>query len=349
MAPSLATPRLPSQPRPGVGARLLRRIGDAVRNVIAGSLTLAGASRPTGAPQPGFDHAVVGNAEARPAPGRAPRVHRSRTAPPELPSQPAPGGWFARFLCRHYRAVPVNREQFSEDNCAPFTLEEFPGLLPEACAFFNTPLEDLDPEILPPLLRAFAEKVVDLLPPEAGMTDAQELYSTLWGGFAAVLDHARPDDSQGEALDPSPAIASQAVPDASVVARNQQTEASAPALTEASPDVPFVLPNLSAEALPDLPRVPPAHLPEVPATDLQDAAILAAASETTPHTASLSRPVLLDCSSVFRRGQLILYHNERTHRRGRRLFRCCRVLFFCGELQTLLLRHWYYAARAGPA
>ncbi|HUB50337.1 MAG TPA: hypothetical protein VMB73_35655, partial [Acetobacteraceae bacterium] len=63
---------MPAQPLSGVASRLARRIGGAVRNAIAGSLSLAGALRRPTAPQTPVGHTVAADAGARPQPRQAP-------------------------------------------------------------------------------------------------------------------------------------------------------------------------------------------------------------------------------------------------------------------------------------
>ena len=167
MAKAFETLHLASQPH-GVGARLLRRLGGAVRNVIAGGLTLAGAPRRPVASQPGIGHTVVRNAHACPVPGRASRARRPRTAAPARPPQPARPVWLARLLGRRPRPAPVSASLFPGNRDTPFTPETVPGLGPELCAVLNTPLEDCDPEIVRILLASLAQTIARSMPSEAG-------------------------------------------------------------------------------------------------------------------------------------------------------------------------------------
>ena len=348
MADALDIPRLSSQPRQGVGARLFRRLGGAVRNAIAGGLSLAGAPRRPDAPQTVIGHAVVRNADARPAPARVRALRRTRTAPPAPPSRPAWRGWFARLVGDRCRPpLPVSRAQFLTDSDAPFTPEEFPGLSPEACAFFSTPLEDLDPEILARLLGALAEKIADLIPSEAGQTESGSLLSTLLGGFGVTLGEAQPDLPPIGALDTVPGVATDAAPpQAPVSAPDPLAEASAVTPVEALPDAPSASPDPPA---PPLPAAPLGSLPppfEARAPELRHK-VPTAASATAPGTASWPGPfshawhLILACNNPSRK------RNKRDVHHGRSPF--CGSRFSCGHLKILPLRHWCFAARASPA
>src|ERR1700758_448258 len=192
---ALQTPAVPAQPLSGVASRLVRRLGGAVRNAIAGSLSLAGALRRPTAPQTPVGHTQAAGADARPEPRQAPCARHPRTTSSAQPSHPERPGRLVRLLSRTPRhRVPLTPAPFSPDDNSPFTPENMPGLLPEAAAFFNTPLEDLDPALLRFSLRAFAEKLAELLPPETGLADADDLFADLRARFAAFLDEPGLDD-----------------------------------------------------------------------------------------------------------------------------------------------------------
>jgi hypothetical protein len=345
MATALDFPGLSSQPRQRVGARLLRRIGGAVRNAIADSLPLAGATRRLEASQSTIGHAVDRKADACPVSPHARAPRRSGAASPVRPSR---RGWLARLLHRRRPAAPFSRAQFFENLDAPFTPEEFPGLSPEACAFFSTPLEDLDPEILARLLDALASKLADLMPHEAGMTEATALLSTLWRGLDTPLDAASPDAALAAA---APATPPQAVPDAPAIAPDPRAEASSPA--DELPHVPFPSPaqqlsRMPAEAVPYAALAAPPLAPELPTPDLPpDASIATATSATEPNTASRPGPVTHHACRAWahRRSLLIGIYLviQRVH------------WLFCGcgsrlsrNLQSPPMCHWCYAARASP-
>lgn len=181
MAFAIRTPRLPSPHRQPAGATLFRRLGGAVRTVIAAGVTLgvtlAGGLRRPAAPRSGSGHAAPRKAKARPA-------------------------WLGR------RSFPAGQD-------APFTPQAYPGLSPEFCALLNTPGEDCDPELLRLLLAAVAHVIADALPPDSGIADAGSLFSTLWGRFAG-LDPAAPER---EALPDTQAAVPSPVADAACPAR----------------------------------------------------------------------------------------------------------------------------------
>jgi hypothetical protein len=352
-----------------------------MRKAIAGGVTLAGALRRPAASQPRIGHAVVRNADVCPARRLEPLARRPHTAAPAAPAQPHRTGWLARFHRSSPQPAPCSHGQFAADNNAPFTLEEFPGLLPEACAFFNTPLEDLDPEILPCLLAAFAESVAALLPPELGMTDPQELFSDLWDHFGAPLYGPMPDvftDKQQNAPFAAPVKASPAEqivsphkppqppsalsmisPDpltqASPVAPDPLTQASPAAPAQALPAMPLVSRDPCPESLPPAPAGTLAHTSFIAPPSLADAEaaeqshhapITAAAWESAAPAASMPRPVSRGDGSVLPCGHALLDRIASTCHRCRKFFR--RALFRRSLLQPLPSRHWCYAARASP-
>ena len=144
---ALSLPDLPSQPHQGVGARLVRRLGGAVRSAITGGMTLATGRRRPAAPQPDIDHPVARDPDPRPAPAPEHLPGQPRTASPFTPDRSASPGWLARLSGRGRRPTRFNYALLP-DGDAPFTPEAFPGLTPEFCTFLNTPLEECDPEML---------------------------------------------------------------------------------------------------------------------------------------------------------------------------------------------------------
>jgi len=323
---ALQTPAVPAQPLSGVASRLARRIGGAVRNAIAGSLSLAGALRRPAAPQSPVGHTQAAGADARPEPRQAPRARHPRTTSPARPSHPERPGRLARLLSRTPRhRVPLTPAPFSPDDNSPFTPENMPGLLPEAAAFFNTPLEDLDPALLRFSLRIFAERLAELLPPETGLADADDLFADLRARFAAFLDEpdAPPSQAPLTPADPTPPA----------------QRASPPAPLEASPPAVSSPPVFSS---PQLPPPPEAQAPHAPP---HSAAItVAAAPPAAPDTAPISpdHPQALGHTHSFRISSKPLFH------RCRQLLRACRAAFRRFLVRTRVLRHWCYAARASP-
>ena len=148
-----------------------------------------------------------------PRPPRAPR--RPRAAAPVPPSRPARFAWLARwFGPNRQQPAWLARPPFPDSDDTPFTPEAYPGLSPEACAIFNTPVEECDPDLLRLVLSALALHIADSLPPDLGL-DAKALFSTLWGRLNTVPGEARPDARPAEQPAPAPAAAKDAVPDAS--------------------------------------------------------------------------------------------------------------------------------------
>ncbi|HUB43687.1 MAG TPA: hypothetical protein VMB73_01760 [Acetobacteraceae bacterium] len=322
---------MPTQPLIGVTTRIVRRLGGAVRNAIAGRLSLAGALRRPTASQTHLGHTLAEDADARPDPGQAPRAPHPRTVPAAPPSHLAKPNHRARRLFRTSRRhrAPATPAPFSPDDNSPFTPENMPGLLPEAAAFFNTPLEDLDPVLLQFSLRAFAEKLVELLPPETGLADADALFADLRARFAGLLDEPAPDTAPPETpptpadpMPPAQRASSTAPPPPSPLA---PPEASSPVLLSALP------PSSEAQA---------PHPPNHPATIV--AAVPPAALDTAP--VSPDRPQSGAHINSFR-----LNTNHHLFHRCRRLLQACRAAFRRFLVPTRALRHWHYAARASPA
>ena len=197
---------LSSQPHQGVGARLFRRFGGAVRRAVTG-ITRTGRARRPVAPPPSPSPQAAGDPQPTtpPRPPRAPR--RPRTAPLAPSPQPAQPGWIARWFGRkRRRPAPSGIASSREASDAPFTPEAYPELSPAFCAILNTPVEDCDPEILRLMLCALAE----LLASELGLPDAKAVFAELWDRLGAPLDQTAPD----AAPDAAPEAATIAVPDA---------------------------------------------------------------------------------------------------------------------------------------
>jgi len=325
------TSHLAAQPPKGIGARLLRRFGGAVRNAITGGLALAGALRRPAASQSAIGHAVGRNADACPASGQAPRARRSHADSPVAAVQSVQRNGVTQLPGRnHTPPAPVSRTLFPSDRNARFTPKTVPGLGPELCAALNTPLENLDPAILRVLLASFAQAMAQSMPSESGMVDAQELYAALWGRLATVLDEASPDASRADA----PMTSMEALPDAPVAPPDPLTQAS-----------PFAPPD----SLPNVPLVSPAPSPEAEAAVLpHHVEIATVAPPNIPETVALPGPAAqrrrpISARTSFRISILSVFR------------RCVRLspgfisLVRCGSLQTPPPRHWFYAARASPA
>ena len=245
------TPHCPSQSHAGIGARLIRRIGGAVRNAIAGRLVLAGVlRRPTASPSC-IGRTVAGNADARPASGPTHATRRPRATKTVPPSSPARSACLARLLFRRRRAAWPIPPLLRDDNDAPFTPEECPGLSPELCTILNTPLEEIDPDTLRVLLAAFARTITDIMPPAAGMMDAHKLFSALYDRFATALDAAMPDAPPQEApatrVEPLPNMPLAPVP---------PPEAQTATLRDAAPHNPPLAATAAHQTAPDRPSPP---------------------------------------------------------------------------------------------
>ena len=348
MAAALLIPRRSTQSQ-GAGSRLLRRLGGAVRNVIAGSLTLAGGERRLAASRPRIGHAAARNAGARPAPEHAPRARRPRSAPPASPPRPSRFGWLAGLFRR--RTAPLSLVHLLDAPDAPFTPEEFPGLDPELCEILNTPLEDCDPDTLRHLFAAFARTIADLMPPEAGRTDVQALISTLWDRFVIPLDGAWTDVPPGAAQDAPPSTPMPTIPPAPVVSPDRLPQASS-VMPDVSPDLLTETPPLAPiEAFPGAPLVSPPRLPAPQAADPPrhpHGTIAATNRSTAPEAAIFPGPIPpRDCSAPNR--HLFLYRIGRALHRAHRNVGCPHSCLSRFLLDNQPLRHCYYAARASPA
>ena len=169
---------LSTQPPQGSGVRFFRRLGGAVRRAITGGIALAARRRPQRPEKSSLTLAAP--SDKAPLAPRQPRAaHRPSAIAPATPSRRQ--GWFARWF-RPKRRPPASLAraawQISDDT--PCNLEDWSDLSPEARAFFNTPVEECDPDELRLVLAAVARHIAGSLPPELGM-DAEALFSTLCG------------------------------------------------------------------------------------------------------------------------------------------------------------------------
>ena len=203
---------LPSQTHQGGGARLLRRLGGAVRTVIAGGSALARGLRRPAAPQSRRAPPAPRGPAAPPAPKqpRAPRRPRAASSV-QLP-QAARSGWMARWFGRNRRQPALDSQPpLPDSDDAPFTPEVYPGLSPEVCAFLNTPVEECDPDLMRVVLAMLARHIADSMPPELGM-DVEALFSTLYGRLGAEPGEAGADAPPAEEPSPAPATLTAASP-----------------------------------------------------------------------------------------------------------------------------------------
>jgi hypothetical protein len=333
---ALHTAGLPSQSRHGVGARLVRRLGGAVRSAIVSGITLASTLRRPAVSQTSRNHAAAQRPETS-APRRA-RVQRRPSA--VLPAPSLLPRWLARLLIRRHRQfASVSRPAFLNRGDAPFTPETCPQLSPKACAVLNTPLKECDPKTLELLFSAFAQHISDLMLPESGMTDLAATLPNLWHRLSTALDDTKADTSLPATPDAAPATAADAVPQVPVLSPHPPAHSPPTGPT-----------NSSAK---DRPRLSPVPLSGPPASDHPaDATITAATPQTTPDIAAPSAPVVHGSRPLSNSGRSFWSHTQRFARWRRISFRCCRALFPPGVRDGLqcLPPPWrlYYAACTGP-
>jgi hypothetical protein len=192
------TAALTSQPRKGIGARVadgFSRLGAALRSVVAGAPRR---------PKSGPDSRTAPDADSPPA------ARQARA--PRQPGRARNGGLTRLFGRRPMAAVP---EQSCELPNFEFTGEAFPELSPEARAFFNTPLEECDPEVLGVVLEALAELIAQAMTPQEGMPDMRDVFlDALSSRMAAVsgeAGHAPPAALPEVAATPADSAATAAI------------------------------------------------------------------------------------------------------------------------------------------
>ncbi len=333
---ALHTADLPSQSHQGAGARLVRRLGGAVRSAIVSGIGLAGALRRPAVSQPSRDHAAAQHPETS-APRRA-RVPRRPSA--ALPAPLLLPRWLACLLTRHHRQfASVSHPARLNQGDAPFTPEAFPQLSPKACAVLNTPLKECDPKTLELLFSALAQHISDLMSPESRMTDLEATLPNLWQRLSTALGDTKADTSLPATPDAAPVTATDAVPEAPVLSPHRPARS------------PPTGPTNSWEK--DAPRVSPVPLSGPSASDHPaDATITAAAPQTTPDIAAPSAPVVHGSRPLSNSGRSFRPSTQSFARWCRRPVRCCRTLFPRGVRDRLpcLPPPWrlYYAACTGP-
>jgi len=330
---ALHTAGLPSQPHQGVGARLVRRLGGAVRSAIVSGITLAGVLRRPVVSPTSPDHAAAQRPETS-APRRVRVPRRPRAA---LPAPLLLPRWLAPLLTACHRcSASVSRPAFLNQGDAPFTPQAYPQLSPKACAVLNTPLKECDPKTLELLLSAFAQHISDLTSPEAGMTDPQATLPNLWQRLSTALGDTKADTSLPATPDAAPATATDAVLEVPVLSPHPPAHSPPTGPT-----------NSSAK---DEPRPSPVPLSVPPASDHPaDATITAAAPQTTPDIAAPSAPVVPGGRALSNSGRSFRPHTKSFARWRRRPVRCYRTLFPRG-VRDGLPPPWrlYYAACTGP-
>jgi hypothetical protein len=289
MPVALATAGLPSQPRQGVGAPLIRRLGGAVRSVIGSGINLAAALRRPAVPQTGRNHAAAQDPQAsassrvplqRPLPASSTSPALRGTSPAKRAAEgaaPLPPPWLALLLARrHGRPAATRRPAFLNQGDIHFTPQAFPQLSPKACAVLNTPVKDCDPKTLKLLVSAFTQHINQVMSPEAGITDPNA-FPNLLHRLSTALDDAKADT-------PAPATP-EAVPTTPPAAVPNAPAASPHPPVQAPPTAPATQwTNLAPRA--------PLPLSGLPASDHQaDATITTAAPQAPPDIPAPSGPV----------------------------------------------------------
>jgi len=287
---------LPSQSPQGVGARLVRRVGGAVRSVIVRGITLAGTLR-----RPALSRTSRCRAAAQDPQTPAPsRVLVRRRPPAGLPAPLLSPPLLAHLLAarRHRRPEAASRPAFLQAD-KPFTPEAFPQLGAKACAVLNTPLKDCDPRTLELVVSTFASHINQLMSPEAGITDLEAAFPNLWHRLNAALADTSAETSPPPT--PEPAAPADAVRDAPVASPH--------------PPAPTGPTELSAK---DPPRLSPLPLSD----PRSDAATIAAAPPTTPAVTAPSAPVGHASPPLSDPGRSFRYDTQSFARSRRRHFRC---------------------------
>ena len=305
---------LASQPHQGVGARLVRRLGGAVRSVIVRGIALAGTLRRPATPQD-------------PQPPAPRRVRQPR---PALPATLLPPPLLAHLLAarRHRHPATASRHAFLNQGDTPFTPEAYPQLSPKACAVLNTPLKDCDPKTLELVFSAFTQHINQIISPEAGIMDPAVFFPNLWHRLSTALAETKADASlstTAEAVPPTPA--------------------------DTVRDAPLMPPHPPVQAPPtgptrlwtnDAPRLAPVPLSGPTASD-HPAAV---APKTQPDIAAPSGP-------VGHRSRPFRYGTQSFARRRRRHVRRCRAFVHARGVRDGLQcvpppRRLCHAACTGP-
>ena len=333
---ALHTAGLPSQSHHGVGARLVRRLGGAVRSAIVSGISLAGGLRRPAVSKTSPDHAPAQRA-GTPVPTQARAPRRQSAALPALLLLPR---WLARLLTRrHFQFASVSRRACLNQGDAPFTPEAYPQLSPKACAVLNTPLKDCDPETVDLVISAFAQYIRDLMSPEPGMTDLEATLPNLWQRLSTALGGTKADTSFPATPDAAPTTATDAAPQVPVPSPHPPAHS------------PLTEPTSSSAK--DAPGVSPVPLSGPPASDHPaDATITAPAPQATPDIAAPSAPVVHGSRPLSNTARSFHHYTQSFARWRRRPLRSRRPLFPPGVRDGLQClpppRRLYYAACTGP-
>ena len=229
MATASAVTGLSSQSRPGLAARVARRLGGAVRTVMASGITLAGNLRRPVVPAFTRDPVAAGDLNAPVPPNASGAADQPRDAATPVASvEAARSGLLPRVLRHHRRRSPGGDTPFTPKNC--------PGLSREMCKLLNTPLGDCDPAMARMMFTALEEYFVGRLPADAGAEGAELVHAVIWGRLGGLFDEPGPDASPAEAADPASATPMEVVPASTAnAAADAPAQATLVALTDAAP------------------------------------------------------------------------------------------------------------------
>jgi hypothetical protein len=166
--------------------------------------------------------------------------------------------------------------QRRERRSGPLTLEEFPGIAPEALAFFNTPMEECDPDLLHSVFETFAELIEPAMSGRSRAPDVQDVFRALSSRVAAA--RAAAPDTPPEPP-PAPAAAAQDSPGIPLDLPLGALPAAGEAAVIAAMDPQGTTPGLPDPALPQDPAGP--QHPALPQADSTAGAECATDQETS--------------------------------------------------------------------
>ena len=278
----------PAQPPQGVGARVVRRFSEwraALHNAVARRLRLRQLPRAR----------VASDADNPPAlvPERTPR--RPRATPSVPPPCPDLLGWLARLSARSRMAAGARQRR--ERRSGPLTLEEFPGIAPEALAFFNTPMDECDPELLHSVFETFAELIEPAMSGRSRAPDVQDVFRTLSSRLAAVRAEAPEAAAATPPESPASADVSPASPGMSFDPRPETSPEPAKAAMIAATNPQETTSDLPHTPLPQDPARP--WDPALPQADAADGIEYAADPDTAAQVQPNAAPAELPSSDHF--------------------------------------------------
>jgi hypothetical protein len=282
---------LATLPRQGIGARIVRRlgrVGAALHGVVAGRLR------------------------------RRPSDPDSHVAPdsPVAPDADTSTAMPARAR-RQARCTPSGVPERQHD--LAFTAAAFPDLSPAAREFFNTPVEDCDPDMLGRVLEALADTIAGMMTPQDGMQDARDVFlalnsrlGALTGGMQGTPPESVPAEPDAAATPADADVAAEAAADPDTTG----PQAAAPT------DAPATGPQAAAPDMPGSAVTPPDGSAAAQGT----AAVATAGSDrpaTPPATQPPSSPALIDTGTNTGTNTAQAPHDRRVGpcQSGRRSFR----------------------------